>query len=70
MKNWTTKNRLTGSLAGQCLATGGLVDGLGSRDSTDSAFQRLLPPYEISVFANSPNGISQPDLRSCSGMTA
>jgi hypothetical protein len=58
MKNWTTKNMLTGSLAASALLAGWLM---ASVPATAQTLPAATPPYEIGVFANSPNGISQPD---------
>ncbi len=58
MKNRTTKNMLTGPFVACALLVGWLMASVPARAQT---LPVATPPYKISVFANSPNGISQPD---------
>jgi hypothetical protein len=58
MENQTTKNMLTGSFAACALLMGWLM---ASVPATAQTLPAATPPYKISVFVNSPNGISQPD---------
>jgi hypothetical protein len=58
MKNRTTKNVLTGSLVASALLVGWLMAPVPAPAQT---LPVATAPYKISVFANSPNGISQPD---------
>jgi hypothetical protein len=58
MKIQTRKNRLTGSAAAGALLMGWLM---ASLPATAQTLPVATLPYKISVFANSPNGISQPD---------
>lgn len=58
MKNRAAKNMVTGSLSACAVLVGFLMS---SVPATAQAPPVATPPYKISVFANSPSGISQPD---------
>jgi hypothetical protein len=58
MRNPTAKEMLTGSFAACALLVGWLVAPVPATAQTSPV---ATPPYTVSVFANSPNGISQPD---------
>jgi hypothetical protein len=58
MKNRARKNMLTSSFAACALLMGW---SMASVPTTAQSLPVATPPYKISVFAKSPNGISQPD---------